>query len=108
MKWKFEHRVIGGWGRWGLFDQDELILGTDSGWSGGFVPPKEEHARLIEAALDMKILLAKLATPYKEPNATSADNVYDSRDALLRETDHYACLADEASQLLAQIEGGEK
>jgi hypothetical protein len=61
-------------------------------------------ARLMAAAPEMLALLELLAAGYECPPVMSGDNVYDSRDELLRETDHYSCLVDKATQLLAKIE----
>lgn len=49
-------------------------------------------------------LLTKLANGYESPKPEPGDDVHDSLDRLILETDHFDCLVHEARALIAQIE----
>ena len=66
-----------------------------------------KYLKLLAEAPKMLDLLTKLADGYECPPVMPGDNVYDSHDALLWETDHYSCLVDEAAALLTEMKGGE-
>lgn len=93
MRWIFGHREVRGWGCNGLFDEDDnMILGDDTGWSGGFVMPSETHQRQIEAVPEMLELLQKLA------------HAYDASQGITQRDDLFLDLSIAAEQLLSTIE----
>lgn len=101
MSWTFGHREVRGWGCNGLFDEDDnMILGDDTGWSGGFVMPSETHQRQIEAVPEMLELLQRAANIM-----ASLERLLDTALMGQASVDKAAWDSDVVA-LLSKIEGG--
>lgn len=80
----------------------ERVVGSDEQYvfSG---PHIVQTIRLIPEMLD---LLEKLAAGYDPPKPEPGDDIYESNHNLILECDHFACLSDDARELLEKIKGG--
>lgn len=67
---------------------------------------REANACLLATAPKMLELIIKLAAGYDSPKPKPGDDVYDENRNLILECDHFACLAEQATQLLGKIKGG--
>lgn len=87
MSWKFDYRIVRGWGVSGLFDdKGNMILGAP-----GLQVPTGEYKRQIETAPEMRRVLAM----FLEYNDQGAPLYFDT-DAMWRQ----------AREVVAKIEGG--